>query len=130
MDRRRSADPARGEHRRERGRRRRRSRHQGCGAQYRCRGQSCPAGARAVTESLGEAVFAEQWRQRSRSFDAWALDYDKFRPTYPQAVFDHIAARLVLPDDASVADLGAGTGKAARQMARRGWLVMAIEPGE
>ena len=36
----------------------------------------------------------------------------------------------VLPADARVADLGAGTGKAARQMARRGWQVTAIEPGE
>ena len=69
-------------------------------------------------------------RQRSRSFDAWALDYDTFRPTYPQSLFDHIAARLQLPADARVADLGAGTGKAARQMARRGWHVIAVEPGE
>ena len=71
-----------------------------------------------------------QMRQRSRSFDAWALDYDTYRPTYPQSVFDHIAARLDLPAYARVADLGAGTGKAARQMARRGWHVTAVEPGE
>ena len=71
-----------------------------------------------------------QMRQRSRSFDAWALDYDRYRPTYPQSLFDHIAARLQLPADARVADLGAGTGKAARQMARRGWHVVAVEPGE
>lgn len=71
-----------------------------------------------------------QMRQRSRSFDAWALDYDRYRPTYPQSLFDHIAARLELPNDARVADLGAGTGKAARQMARRGWHVVAVEPGE
>jgi ubiquinone/menaquinone biosynthesis C-methylase UbiE len=75
-------------------------------------------------------VFEEQWRQRSRSFDAWALEYDTYRPTYPQALFDHVAARLTLPAVVNVADLGAGTGKAARQMARRGWHVTAIEPGE
>jgi len=68
--------------------------------------------------------------QRARSFDAWATDYDRYRPTYPQALFDHVASRLALPRDAVVADVGAGTGKAARQMARRGWRVIAIEPGE
>src|SRR6187455_83731 len=68
-------------------------------------------------------------QQRSRSFDAWALEYDRYRPTYPQALFDHVVARLELPDDVRVADLGAGTGKAARQMARRGWRVTAVEPG-
>jgi SAM-dependent methyltransferase len=73
---------------------------------------------------------AAQMAQRARSFDAWALDYDRYRPTYPQSMFDHIAARLSLTADARVADLGAGTGKAARQMARRGWQVIAIEPGE
>ncbi len=73
---------------------------------------------------------SEQMKLRSRSFDAWALDYDTYRPTYPQQLFDHIATRLGLPADARVADLGAGTGKAARQMARRGWRVTAIEPGE
>ena len=45
-------------------------------------------------------------------------------------MFDHIAARLSLSADVRVADLGAGTGKAARQMARRGWQVIAVEPGE
>jgi ubiquinone/menaquinone biosynthesis C-methylase UbiE len=73
---------------------------------------------------------AAQMKLRSRSFDAWALDYDRYRPTYPQALFDHIAARLGLREGARVADVGAGTGKAARQMARRGWRVTAIEPGK
>src|SRR6186997_3166380 len=80
--------------------------------------------------TLTDAELATQMRQRSRSFDAWALEYDRYRPTYPQALFDHIAQRLSLPADARVADLGAGTGKAARQMARRGWHVTAIEPGQ
>jgi SAM-dependent methyltransferase len=69
-------------------------------------------------------------RQRSRSFDAWAREYDRYRPTYPQALFDYVAERLELPAQAFVADVGSGTGKAARQMARRGWRVTAIEPGE
>jgi ubiquinone/menaquinone biosynthesis C-methylase UbiE len=83
-----------------------------------------------MTSTDNDEQFAEQWRQRSRSFDAWAVDYDRYRPTYPQTLFDHVAARLSLPPNARVADLGSGTGKAARQMARRGWHVTAVEPGE
>jgi SAM-dependent methyltransferase len=80
--------------------------------------------------TVPEDQLAAQMKLRSRSFEGFALDYDRHRPTYPQTLFDAIAARLSLPDDVRVADLGAGTGKAARQMARRGWHVTAIEPGE
>jgi SAM-dependent methyltransferase len=67
---------------------------------------------------------------RGRSFDAWAADYDRFRPGYPDALFDLIAGELGLPSRPDVADLGAGTGRAAIAMARRGWHVTAVEPGE
>ena len=73
---------------------------------------------------------AAEMQRRSRSFDAWAFDYDRYRPTYPAAMFDHISNRLGLGPNPLVADLGAGTGKAARAMARRGWNVIALEPGE
>lgn len=66
----------------------------------------------------------------ARSFDAWADDYDRYRPLYPSALFDLIADRLTLPASPSVADVGAGTGKASLAMAARGWQVTAVEPGE
>jgi SAM-dependent methyltransferase len=66
---------------------------------------------------------------RARSFDAWAGDYDRYRPGYPSALFELIAERLRLPVSPRVADLGAGTGKASIAMARRGWRVTAVEPG-
>jgi SAM-dependent methyltransferase len=66
---------------------------------------------------------------RARSFDAWAADYDRFRPDYPDALFDEIAMRLRLPARPRVVDLGAGTGRAALAMAGRGWRVTAVEPG-
>lgn len=66
---------------------------------------------------------------RARSFDAWAADYDRYRPPYPDALFDEIAARLRLPTRPLVVDLGAGTGRAALAMAERGWRVTAVEPG-
>ena len=67
---------------------------------------------------------------RARAFDAWAAEYERFRPGYPSALFDLIADRLDLPGDATVVDLGAGTGKVARAVAARGWRVTAVDPGE
>ena len=64
-----------------------------------------------------------------RAFDAWAADYDRYRPGYPDALFDEISARLGVPPDGRVVDLGAGTGIATLPMARRGWRLTAVEPG-
>jgi SAM-dependent methyltransferase len=66
---------------------------------------------------------------RARSFDAWAAEYDHYRPGYPGALFDEIAARLDLPEHPRVVDLGAGTGLATLAMAARGWRMTAVEPG-
>jgi SAM-dependent methyltransferase len=66
---------------------------------------------------------------RARGFDAWAGDYDRFRPGYPDELFDAIAERLPLPRQPLVVDLGAGTGRAALAMAGIGWRVTAVEPG-
>jgi ubiquinone/menaquinone biosynthesis C-methylase UbiE len=65
----------------------------------------------------------------ARSFDAWARDYDRYRPRYPQVLFDRIAAKLKLSARPRAADLGAGTGRATLAMAERGWQATAVEPG-
>jgi SAM-dependent methyltransferase len=65
----------------------------------------------------------------ARGFDAWAGEYDRFRPGYPDELFTAIEARLRLPDHPLVVDLGAGTGRASLAMAARGWRVTAVEPG-
>ena len=67
---------------------------------------------------------------RARGFDAWAGDYDRYRPTYPDELFDVIAQRLPIPRQPHVVDLGAGTGRASLAMAERGWRVTAVEPGK
>ncbi len=67
---------------------------------------------------------------RARSFDAWAGEYDRFRPGYPDELFDVIASRLDLPAHPVVVDLGAGTGRASLAMAALGWRVTAVEPGK
>ncbi|MEA2650557.1 MAG: hypothetical protein QOI85_278 [Chloroflexota bacterium] len=66
---------------------------------------------------------------RARAFDAWADEYERYRPGYPAALFELIAERLALPPGAALVDLGAGTGKVARAGAARGWRVTAVDPG-
>jgi SAM-dependent methyltransferase len=67
---------------------------------------------------------------RAQSFGAWAREYDRYRPSYPPRLFDVISASLALPEHPRVADIGAGTGKAALAMAARGWPVTAVDPGD
>jgi len=59
-------------------------------------------------------------------FSDKAENYTKYRPVYPDAVIDKILENLTLPITA--ADIGAGTGISARQLASRGVNVIAIEP--
>lgn len=67
---------------------------------------------------------------RARSFDAWAGEYDRFRPGYPDELFEAIESRLGLSPHPLVVDLGAGTGRASLAMAGQGWRVTAVEPGK
>jgi len=71
-----------------------------------------------------------RYPERARSFDAWAGDYDRYRPGYPDVLFEEIARRLQLPETPLVVDLGAGTGRASLAMAALGWRVTAVEPGK
>jgi SAM-dependent methyltransferase len=65
-------------------------------------------------------------RQRAEAFGDYAEQYDRARPTYPNALVDRVCPvkgwRLL--------DVGCGTGKAARQFAARGYEVLGIEIDE
>ena len=61
---------------------------------------------------------------QSRSFHRAAVEYDRGRPGWPPAVLD----LLPIPADATVLDLGAGTGKLTRVLADRYDYVIAVEP--
>ena len=63
--------------------------------------------------------------QRSRLFDQQAEAYDRFRPTYPDAVIDELLGPV--PAGLDVLDVGCGTGIASRQMAQRGAKVLGVE---
>jgi SAM-dependent methyltransferase len=57
-----------------------------------------------------------------------ADDYHRYRPDYPAAGLDAVLDGLGPPDRLRAADVGAGTGISARQLADRGVHVLAIEP--
>jgi SAM-dependent methyltransferase len=64
--------------------------------------------------------------ERARSFGAVAEDYDRLRPSPPDAAVDWL-----LPERAeAVADLAAGTGLLTRALARRVPRVVAVEPDD
>lgn len=60
----------------------------------------------------------------ARSFERAAEAYEAARPSYPDALLD----RLPLAPAATVLDVGAGTGKLTRVLARRYARVLAVEP--
>ena len=62
-------------------------------------------------------------------FDEDARLYDRIRPTYPSAVFDDLAQIAHLSPGSRVLEIGAGTGQATVDLARRGYAVIALEPG-
>lgn len=58
-------------------------------------------------------------------FGGFADEYERHRPSYPEAMW---TALLEGNGVREVVDLGCGTGRAARQMARRGLSVVGVEP--
>jgi SAM-dependent methyltransferase len=62
---------------------------------------------------------------RSRLFDREAERYDRYRPTYPDALIDDVLGSK--PEDLHVLDVGCGTGIASRLMAGRGAKVLGVE---
>jgi SAM-dependent methyltransferase len=64
-------------------------------------------------------------QERSRLFDQHAEAYDRFRPTYPDAVIDELLGPI--PAEMDVLDVGCGTGIASRQIAQRGAKVLGVE---
>jgi SAM-dependent methyltransferase len=64
---------------------------------------------------------------RGSVFNEVAREYDRHRPTYPQALIDRACERLSPGDE--VLEVGCGTGQLTRGLLARGLRVTAIEPG-
>ncbi len=73
----------------------------------------------------------ELWREaerRAREFDAAALAYHRYRPRYPEALFDGLMTAAEIEPQDRVLEIGAGTGIATRGLVERGLSVTATEP--
>ena len=66
--------------------------------------------------------------QRSREWDASALDYDRFRPRYPDQLFDDLLVLDGLGDGPGIVEIGTGTGIATLPLVERGCRVVGTEP--
>lgn len=69
-------------------------------------------------------------RPLGSSFGAVAAVYDRVRPPYMGQVLDRAQQALAIAPDACVLDLGAGTGRLTRELARRFAHVVAVEPDD
>jgi SAM-dependent methyltransferase len=63
-------------------------------------------------------------------FNEVAEEYDRHRPTYPDALIDRACEVGGLGRGARVLEIGCGTGQLTRSLLARGLRVTAIEPGE
>ena len=64
------------------------------------------------------------------AFNEVAEEYDRHRPTYPDALIDRACEVAGLGPGATVLEIGCGTGQLTRSLLARGLRVTAIEPGE
>ena len=63
-------------------------------------------------------------------FEYCADEYAAFRPGYPTALYDFLAARCSLDRDSTIIDIGAGTGKGSVRLLERGFRVVAFDLSE
>jgi len=71
----------------------------------------------------------ERHQLRKGSFDAGARLYDKFRPGYPEALFDDLVRLSGIPAGGRILEVGPGTGQATLPLARRGFSILGLELG-
>lgn len=64
----------------------------------------------------------------TRRFSDRVADYVRSRPDYPAAAIDFIVKQTRLAPDATVVDVGSGTGLLSRPFLERGFEVIGVEP--
>ncbi len=69
-------------------------------------------------------------RSYGRVFNEVAVEYDRIRPTYPDALVDQACEVAGIGDGDRVLEIGCGTGQLTRSLLARGLRVTALEPGD
>ena len=67
---------------------------------------------------------------RRAPYDRIAQQYERARPTYPEALFDDIVAYANLGARSRLLEIGCGTGQATLPLAERGFAIDCVELGE
>ena len=68
--------------------------------------------------------------RHGKLFDAWAGEYDRFRPTYPDSAINDVVRLSGLTPTSRLLEVGCGTGKATVKFARRGYAIHCVDPGD
>ena len=68
-------------------------------------------------------------KRLATTFDAAADLYQRARPDYPPALYEHLLEVTQLNADARLLEVGCATGKATLPLARRGFRITCVEPG-
>jgi len=81
-----------------------------------------------MSAGVRRVELATEGREQRLVFGEVADLYDRYRPTYPDVVFDRIVQFGELRPGTRALEVGAGTGRATRPLGLRGLLVTALEP--
>jgi SAM-dependent methyltransferase len=68
-------------------------------------------------------------RSYGKVFNEIAVEYDRYRPAYPDALVDQACEVAGIGDGDRVLEIGCGTGQLTRSLLARGLRVTALEPG-
>jgi len=63
------------------------------------------------------------------TFDEIGELYDRYRPGYPEALFEDLLSLSGISPSDRILEIGCGTGQATLSLARRGYAMSCVEPG-